>query len=79
MLLADEPQTTESELDGRLSRSVFQTVTIKPKRTKQDTIAFRKGGVRVEAEKSQDDDDDKVNEPGSIVPAAISFGVGQMS
>jgi hypothetical protein len=57
-------------------RSVFQTVTIKPKRTKQVTIAFRKSGIRVEAEKSDDDDDDTSSEPGSIVPAAISFGVG---
>jgi hypothetical protein len=58
-------------------RSVFQTVTIKPKRTKQVTLAFRKSGIRVEALKSEDEDDEDLpSEGGSYVPAGISFGVG---
>jgi hypothetical protein len=60
-------------------RSVFKTVLIKPGRTKQIQLAFKKSGIVVEGQKADEEEDDELpdpKEPGSIVPAAIAFGFG---
>ncbi|MCK6592173.1 MAG: hypothetical protein L6Q76_31855 [Polyangiaceae bacterium] len=60
-------------------RSVFKQVVIKPGRTKQIQLAFKKSGIVVEGQKADEDDEDELpdpKEPGSIVPAAIAFGFG---
>jgi len=60
-------------------RSIFKTVLIKPGRTKQIQLAFKKSGIVVEGQKADEDEEDEIpdpKEPGSIVPAAIAFGFG---
>jgi hypothetical protein len=60
-------------------RSIFKAVVIKPGRTKQIQLAFKKSGIVVEGQKADEDEDDELPDPkapGSIVPAAIAFGFG---
>lgn len=67
--------TIDAEEGGR---QVFQIVTISPGKTKQIKLAFRKGAVKIDAEKTDDPNAD-IPDPekeGSIVPAAVSFAVG---
>lgn len=70
----------EAIIDGEEGgRSVFKTVVIKPGRTKQIQLAFKKSGIVVEGQRADEDEDDELpdpKEPGSIVPAAIAFGFG---
>lgn len=59
-------------------RQVFQVVNINAGKTKIVKLAFRKGAVKIEAEKTNDPNEDvpMPGEEGSYVPAAVSFALG---